>query len=78
MQVYIIESEGTNKKKQVRLSRATLEFQVFQVPTGLKVFTSQVIYLTSFTKIFRSKTFRLQKKLSFDEFGTQEIVSHRF
>ena len=29
--------------KQVRLSRATLEFQVFQVPTGLKVFKSQVI-----------------------------------
>ena len=28
---------------QVRLSRATLEFQVLQVPTGLKVFNSQVI-----------------------------------
>ena len=40
---------------QVRLSRATLEFQVLQVPTGLKVFKSQVIYLKSLTKIFRSK-----------------------
>ena len=53
--------------KQVRLSRATLEFQVLQVPTGLKVFNSQVIYLISFTKIFRSKkssfqNFSLQKK----------------
>ena len=25
-----------------------------------------------------SKTFRFQKELSFNEFGTQEIVSHRF
>ena len=70
---------------QVRLSRATLEFQVLQVPTGLKVkvFNSQVIYLISLTKILGqrslvSKTFRFQKKLSFNEFWTQEIVSHRF
>ena len=27
-------------EKQVRLSRATLEFKVLQVPTGLKVFKS--------------------------------------
>ena len=47
-------------KKQVRLSRATLEFQVFQIPTGLKVFNSQVIYLISFTKIFRSKKSSIQ------------------
>ena len=46
--------------KQVRLSRATLEFQVLQVPTGLKVFNSQVIYLISLTKIFRSKSSSIQ------------------
>ena len=69
--------------KQVRLSRATLEFQVLRVPTGLKVFNSLVIYWMSFTKILGqrslvSKTLCFQKKLSFNEFGTQEIVSHRF
>ena len=69
--------------KQVRLSRATLEFQVLQVPTGLKVFNSQVICLISFTKLFRSKKSSIQnlslpKKLSFYKFGMQEIVSHRF
>ena len=67
-------------KDSTRLSRATLEFQV---PTGLKVFNSQVIYLISFARIFRSKKFSIQdlslpKKLSFNEFGTREIVSHRF
>ena len=46
--------------EQVRLSRATLEFQVLQVPTGLKVFNSQVIYLISFTKLFRSKKSSIQ------------------
>ena len=46
--------------EQVRLSRATLEFQVLQVPTGFKVFNSQVIYLISFTKIFRSKKSSIQ------------------
>ena len=35
---------GTIYIKQVGLSRATLEFQVLQVPTGIKVFNSQVIY----------------------------------
>ena len=65
------------------MSRATLEFQVFQVPTGLKVFNSQVIYLISLTKILGqrslvSKTFHFQKKLSFNKFVTQEIASHRF
>ena len=69
--------------KKVRLSRDTLEFQVLQVPTGLKVANSQVIYLISCTKIFRSKkssiqNLSLQKKLSFNKFWTQEIVSHRF
>ena len=45
-----------NLKKQVRLSRATLEFQVHEVSTGLnKVFNSQVIYLISFAEIFKSK-----------------------
>ena len=43
------------EQEQVRLSRATLEFQAFQVPTGLKVFKSQVIYLISFNKILRSE-----------------------
>ena len=56
--------------KQVRLSRATLEFQVLQVPTGLKVFNSQVTYLISFTKVFRSKKsiiqdLSLRKKVEF-------------
>ena len=49
--------------KQVRLSRATLEFQVFQVSAGLKVFNSQVIYLISFlffTEIFGSKKSSIQ------------------
>ena len=45
----------TIRKKQVRLSRATLKLQVLQVPTGVKVFNNQVIYQISFTKIFRSK-----------------------
>ena len=45
-----------HKEKKVRLSRVTLELQV---PTGLKVFSSQVIYLFSLTKIFRSKKPRL-------------------
>ena len=49
--------------KQVRLSRATLEFQVLQVPTGLKVFNSQEIYLSSFTKIFSSKKSSIQELL---------------
>ena len=30
-------------REQVRLSRATLEFQALQVPSGLKVFNNQVI-----------------------------------
>ena len=46
--------------KQVRLSRATLEFQVLQVQTGLNVFNSQVIYLFSLTQIFRSKKSSIQ------------------
>ena len=45
-------NKDDQKIEQVRLSRATLEFQV---PTGRKVFSSQVIYLFSLTKIFRSK-----------------------
>ena len=49
-----------NNTKQVRLSRATLEFPVLQVPTGLKVFNNQVIYLISFTKILRSKKSSIQ------------------
>ena len=54
------------------------------VPTGLKVFNSQEIYLISFTKTFRSKKSSIQdlllpkKKLSFKEVGSQGIVSHRF
>ena len=56
------------KQQQVRLSRATLEFQVLQVPSGLKLFNSQVIYLISFTKrSLVSKTFPFQKKLSFND-----------
>ena len=56
--------------EQVRLSRATLEFQVRQVPTGLKVANSQVIYFISLTKIFRSKSssikdLSLSKKVEF-------------
>ena len=46
--------------KQVRLSRATLEFQVLQVPTGLKAFNSQVIYFISFAKIISSKKSSIQ------------------
>ena len=46
-----------SKKKKItsQAEKATLEFQVLQVPTGLKVFNSLVIYLISFTKIFRLK-----------------------
>ena len=74
-------TSGQETNQQVRLSRATLQFQVLQVPTVLKVFNSQVIYLISFTfgqRSLLSKTFRFQKKLSFNKFVMQEIVSHRF
>ena len=36
----VSKTHPTKIKKQVRLSRATLEFQVVQVPTGLKVVKS--------------------------------------
>ena len=61
-------TSGQETNQQVRLCRATLEFQV---PTGLKVFNSQLIYLISFTKIFRlkkTKTFRFQKKFGRKKF----------
>ena len=66
----IFGSFSKNHIIQVRLSRATLEFQVLQVPTELKVFISQVIYLISLTKIFMSKKssikdLSLQKKVEF-------------
>ena len=69
------------ENKQVRLSRATLEFQDLQVPTGLKVFNSQVIYLIYLTLSQRSllsKTFRFQKKfnkkLRVTYFGSKNIL----
>ena len=68
-----------NIEEQVRLSRDTLEFQVLHVPSGLKLFNSQVIYLISFTKrSLVSKTFPFQKSWVLTKLGTQGIVSHRF